>query len=86
MKLSLRFNSFKEALEAQSALSNYRHTASSTEKGFIKSTFFEPAPLYFDGKFSTKFESCIKDKFTGLDRVNEVRSDYIKKGLVDRGL
>jgi len=48
--------------------------------------FFEPAPLYFDGKFSTKFESCIKDKFTGLDRVNEVRSDYIKKGLIERGL
>jgi hypothetical protein len=29
----------------------------------FKCTFQEPEPNYFDGKFCTKFENCIKDKF-----------------------
>ena len=86
MKISLRFNSFKDALDAQMALARYAHTGGGVNEGSkIKSVFFEPAPLYFDGKFSTKFEGCIKDKFSGLDSINEVRSDYVKKGLLDRG-
>ena len=42
--------------------------------------------MYYDGKFSTKFESCIKDKFEGLEKTNEIRSDYIKKRLIDNGI
>ena len=42
--------------------------------------------MYFDGKFSTKFEGCIKDKFTGLERINEVQSDYVSRGLLKHGI
>ena len=56
------------------------------ESGRLYSNFFEPQPLYFDGKFSTKFEGCIKDKFKGLNKVNEVRSDYVKRGLIERNI
>ena len=86
MSISLRFNSFSDALDAHLCLSNYSYTAPSGQKGSIRSNFFEPAPLYFDGKFSTKFEGCIKDKFTGLETVNEISSDYVKRGLIERGL
>jgi len=86
MKLSLRFNSFSDALEAHLALSSYKHTTFGGESSMITSQFFEPAPIYFDGKFSTKFEGCIKDKFTGLDHTNEVRSDYIKYGMMENGI
>ena len=52
----------------------------------IRSVFHEPAPIYFDGKFSTKFEGCIKDKFSDLNWINEIDSDYIKQSLHDRGI
>ena len=86
MRISLRFNSFSEALEAHLVLSNARHIGATGASTHINSHFFEPAPLYFDGKFSTKFEGCIKDKFSGLEAINEVRSDYVKKGLIDHGI
>jgi hypothetical protein len=38
-------------------------------------------PNYYDGKMATVFESCIKDKFIGLNKINEIDADYIKKGL-----
>jgi len=86
MRLSLRFNTFSDALEAHLALSGMTHTAFSGLASRINSHFFEPEPLYFDGKFSTKFEGCIKDKFTGLERMNEVKSDYVKRGLLEHGI
>ena len=86
MRISLRFNSFEQALQAHLALRSFSHTSTTGQTTKINSHFFEPAPLYFDGKFSTKFEGCIKDKFTGLDQVNEVRSDYVKRGLIERGI
>ena len=43
-------------------------------------------PNYYDGMFSSKFEKCLRDKFQGLDTINEVRSDYVKKQLVERGI
>ena len=86
MRISLRFNSFSEALEAHLALSNMRHTGLTGQASRINSHFFEPEPVYFDGKFSTKFEGCIKDKFTGLERINEVNSDYVSRGLLKHGI
>lgn len=86
MRISLRFNSFEEALEAHLALTNYAQTASNGAKIRINSHFFDPAPLYYDGMFSTRFEGCIKDKFRGLDVINEVRSDYVKHSLVTNGI
>lgn len=86
MKITLRFNSFTDTLNAHLALSNYVHTNSVGTSSKIISQFFEPAPMYYDGKFSTKFESCIKDKFEGLEKTNEIRSDYIKKRLIDNGI
>jgi len=35
-------------------------------------------PNYYDSKLSSVFESCIRNKFVGLNTVNEIRSDYIK--------
>ena len=87
MRISLRFNNFSEALEAHLCLANYKHHSSSTGQiDRINSHFFEPAPLYFDGKFSTKFEGCVKDKFTGLESINEINSDYVKRGLLEHGI
>ena len=87
MRISLRFNSFNDAMEAHLALANTIHTSSLTgQVTRISSYFFEPEPVYFDGKFSTKFEGCIKDKFTGLERINEVQSDYVQCGLVKHGI
>ncbi len=39
--------------------------------------FQNPSPNYYDGKFSTQFESCIKDKFEGLTKINEIEANYI---------
>lgn len=36
----------------------------------LKVTFLSPEPSYYDGYFATQFESCIKDKFVGLDTIN----------------
>ena len=43
----------------------------------LQVTFQNPEPHYYDGKFATQFENCIKDKFEGLDTINEVPSDYV---------
>jgi hypothetical protein len=43
----------------------------------LQVTFQNPEPNYYDGKFATQFENCIKDKFEGLDTINEVPSDYV---------
>jgi hypothetical protein len=40
-----------------------------------------PSPNYYDGKMATQFETCIKDKFEGLTRINEVTASYIKNEL-----
>ena len=86
MKISLRFNSFREALDAHLALRNFYLTTASGQAAKITCSFIDPAPRYFDGKFSTKFEACLRDKFTDLQSVNEVRSDYVKRGLLNHGL
>jgi len=44
-------------------------------------TFQNPEPNYYDGMFATQFENCIKDKFEGLDEINEVPSDYVAQAL-----
>lgn len=51
------------------------------EKLVIKCLFHNPSPVYYDGKFATMFESCIKDKFEGLHKINEVDANYIRKAL-----
>jgi len=38
-------------------------------------------PNYYDSKLCSIFESCLRNKFTGVNTVNEVRSDYIKEYL-----
>jgi len=86
MHITLRFNSFAHALEAHLALSNYVHSNAQGTGTRITSKFFEPAPLYFDGRFSTKFEGCIKGKFAGLDQTNEISSDYVKRRLRELGI
>jgi hypothetical protein len=40
-------------------------------------TFQNPEPNYYDGKFATQFESCLKNKFEGLEEIVEVPSDYV---------
>lgn len=47
----------------------------------VKSYFMNPSPNYYDGMMATQFETCIKDKFEGLTRINEFPSNYIKKEL-----
>ena len=47
----------------------------------LQITFQNPEPNYYDGKFATQFESCIKDKFEGLEEINEVPSDYVMQSL-----
>ncbi len=46
-------------------------------------SFLSPKPNYYDGKLATQFETCIKDKFEGLQTINEVDSDYVKKALLE---
>ena len=43
----------------------------------LKVTFLSPEPSYYDGMFATKFESCIKDKFIGLDTINQMPANYV---------
>jgi hypothetical protein len=45
--------------------------------------FVNPELNYYDGRFATQFEHMLREKFTGLDSINEVPSDYIKRGLFD---
>lgn len=56
------------------------------EKEVLKITFLNPEPNYYDGYFATQFESCIRDKFEGLDQIIEVPSDYVAKSLQERDL
>lgn len=86
MRVSLRFNSFEDAMQAQLLLSRYQFSLPDSSVHAVRASFFEPEPVYFDGRFSTKFEECIKDKFEGLDRINEIESDYVVRGLVERGI
>jgi hypothetical protein len=46
-------------------------------------TFQNPEPQYYDGRFSTFFESCLKDKFEGLEEINEIPSNYVSQSLKD---
>jgi len=52
----------------------------------IQVAFLNPEPHYYDGIFATQFENCIRDKFEGLDKINEVPSDYVRKGLEEFNL
>ena len=85
LQLSLRMNSFPEALEAFYTLTQAQYISQDGERASFYCKFADPAPNYFDAKFSTQFENCIKDKFEGLDTINEVRSDYIRHGLMSFG-
>lgn len=64
LKISVRFNTFSHAMEAFKAISKSKYINPITGNAeTFKCTFQEPEPNYFDGKFCTKFENCIKDKF-----------------------
>ena len=43
--------------------------------------FQNPSPNYYDGKFATSFESCIRDKFEDLTSINEIEADYVRAQL-----
>lgn len=75
-QVTVRFNSFDQALKAYQSLSTF-----SFEKAPFSLMFLNPSPNYYDGKLSTQFESCIKDKFEGLRFINEIDSTYIKRQL-----
>ena len=52
----------------------------------LQVTFQNPEPNYYDGMFATQFENCIRDKFEGLDEINEVPSDYVVRGLKEHDI
>lgn len=52
----------------------------------LQVTFQNPEPNYYDGKFATQFENCIKDKFEGLETINEVPSDYVIQALKENNI
>ena len=52
----------------------------------LQVTFQNPEPSYYDGKFATQFETCIKDKFIGLDHINEFPSNYVQEALKERNI
>lgn len=76
--ISLRFNSFYDALKAYKCLSKIEDRANSYN---FTCYFMNPSPNYYDGKLATQFETCIKGKFEGLDLINEVNASYIKDQL-----
>jgi len=82
MKVSLRFNNFTEALSAFKIFSQ-NQLKMNDELGKVSMKFHTPEPVYFDEKFGTLFENCIKDKFEGLDHINEVSSNYVKAQLIE---
>jgi len=47
----------------------------------IQVSFLNPEPHYYDEKFATQFENCIRDKFKGLNKINEVPSNYVMESL-----
>jgi hypothetical protein len=77
-KISLRFNTFEDALEAYRCLSTVEDPS---RKIKFKCFFMNPQPNYYDGRMATQFETCIKDKFEGLHEINEVPSSYVKSEL-----
>ena len=45
----------------------------------LQLTFQNPEPNYYDGRFATQFQNFITDKYEGVDKINEVPSDYTAK-------
>lgn len=76
----LRLSSFKMAQFIQKFI-NRKHVMSGDEASTIQCSFKHFVPFYFDGKLATDFESLVKDKFDGLDMINEVRSDYVAQKM-----
>ena len=74
-QISLRFNTFYDALNAFQCLSL---VDDATRQFNFRCYFMNPSPNYYDGRMATQFETCIKDKFEGLHHINEVPSSYIK--------
>lgn len=72
-QVSLRFNSFADALKGFKCLTQ--------GNARFKAFFMNPSPNYYDGRMATQFETCIKDKFEGLLHINEVPATYVKDEL-----
>jgi len=70
-KITARFNSFAQALAAFRCLTQQNEVR-------LQCSFLDPVPNYYDGKLATVFETCLRDKFEGLTRVNEVSSKYLQ--------
>lgn len=72
--ITLRFNTFSEAMKAFKCLNRGKYTSpltdgyQGTQNFFVK--FLDPEHNYFDGQFCSKFEDTIKDRFEGLERYN----------------
>jgi hypothetical protein len=77
-KVSIRFNDFTQALEAFHALTLGKNSQKEMQFNCL---FASPQPNYYDGKLATNFESCIKDKFEGLDEIKEVSANYVRDSL-----
>ena len=79
-QITLRFNSFDEALKAFKCLNR---ADDRSRKVKFKCYFMNPSPNYYDGKMATQFETCIKDKFEELTQINELPANYIKHELAE---
>lgn len=77
-QISLRFNTFLDALKAYKCLTKIEDQ---TRKFTFKCFFMNPAPNYYDGRLATQFETCIKDKFEGLSHINDLPASYVKSEL-----
>eukprot|EP00347_Sterkiella_histriomuscorum_P022335 403330842 len=77
-KISIRFNTFEDALDAMKSLTSISDKTRSIRFSVM---FQNPQPNFYDGKLATQFESCIKDKFDGLNKINEVDASYVKKNM-----
>ena len=77
-EISLRFNDFENAFKAFKCLSTGGTNKLSVS---IKVKFENPTPTFYDGRMATVFENCIKEKFEGLNEINEIDSDYVKNSL-----
>ena len=62
-------------------LINGKNLEEDTKTFNVMCQFSHYTPFYFDGKLATDFETLVKDKFDGLENINEVRSDYIRKKM-----
>ena len=79
-QISLRFNTFYDALHAYQTLSLIDDA---TRQFSFRCYFMNPSPNYYDGWMATNFETCIKDKFEGLHHINEMQASYAKKELLE---